>query len=354
MSDLFAPLSLRGASLRNRIVVSPMCQYSSQDGFANDWHFVHLGSRAVGGAALVFTEASAVTPEGRISPDDLGIYQDEHVEFLSRIVSFLHQQGALAGMQLAHAGRKASTDAPWRGGKPLDEAHRGWSPILAPSAVAFGDGYQVPKAMDEQDIRSVVAAFAKAAKRVLRAGFDVIEIHAAHGYLLHSFLSPLANRRTDRYGGPFENRIRIVCEVAAAVRGAWPEDKPLFVRISATDWKEGGWDIAQSVELGRKLKPLGVDLVDCSSGGIAPQIRIPTGPGYQVEFAERIRREAQIATAAVGMITSPQQADTIVRSGQADLVVMAREFLRQPYFPLLAAKQLGHDVAWPKQYERAK
>ncbi|MGZ4813179.1 MAG: NADH:flavin oxidoreductase/NADH oxidase [Terriglobales bacterium] len=354
MSDLFAPLSLRGASLRNRIVVSPMCQYSSQDGFANDWHFVHLGSRAVGGAALVFTEASAVTPEGRISPDDLGIYQDEHVEFLSRIVSFLHQQGALAGMQLAHAGRKASTDAPWRGGKPLDEAHRGWSPILAPSAVAFGDGYQVPKAMDEKDIRSVVAAFAKAAKRALRAGFDVIEIHAAHGYLLHSFLSPLANRRTDRYGGPFENRIRIVCEVAAAVRGAWPEDKPLFVRISATDWKEGGWDIAQSVELARKLKSLGVDLVDCSSGGIAPQIRIPTGPGYQVEFAERIRREAQIATAAVGMITSPQQADTIVRSGQADLVVMAREFLRQPYFPLLAAKQLGHDVAWPKQYERAK
>ncbi|MGZ4836732.1 MAG: NADH:flavin oxidoreductase/NADH oxidase [Terriglobales bacterium] len=354
MSDLFAPLSLRGASLRNRIVVSPMCQYSSQDGFANDWHFVHLGSRAVGGAALVFTEASAVTPEGRISPDDLGIYQDEHVEFLSRIVSFLRQQGALAGMQLAHAGRKASTDAPWRGGKPLAEGHRGWSPILAPSAVAFGDGYQVPKAMDEQDIRSVVAAFAKAAKRALRAGFDVIEIHAAHGYLLHSFLSPLANRRTDRYGGPFENRIRIVCEVAAAVRGAWPEDKPLFVRISATDWKEGGWDIAQSVELARKLKPLGVDLVDCSSGGIAPQIRIPTGPGYQVEFAERIRREAQIATAAVGMITSPQQADTIVRSGQADLVVMAREFLRQPYFPLLAAKQLGHDVAWPKQYERAK
>ena len=354
MSDLFAPLSLRGASLRNRIVVSPMCQYSSQDGFANDWHFVHLGSRAVGGAALVFTEASAVTPEGRISPDDLGIYQDEHVEFLSRIVSFLHQQGALAGMQLAHAGRKASTDAPWRGGKPLDEAHRGWSPILAPSAVAFGDGYQVPKAMDEQDIRSVVAAFAKAAKRVLRAGFDVIEIHAAHGYLLHSFLSPLANRRTDRYGGPFENRIRIVCEVAAAVRGAWPEDKPLFVRISATDWKEGGWDIAQSVELARKLKSLGVDLVDCSSGGIAPQIRIPTGPGYQVEFAERIRREAQIATAAVGMITSAQQADTIVRSGQADLVVMAREFLRQPYFPLLAAKQLGHEITWPKQYERAK
>jgi 2,4-dienoyl-CoA reductase-like NADH-dependent reductase (Old Yellow Enzyme family) len=354
MSDLFAPFPMRAATLRNRIVVSPMCQYASQDGFANDWHFVHLGSRAVGGAALVFTEASAVAPDGRISPDDLGIYRDEHVVFLSRIVKFIHAQGALAGMQLAHAGRKASTDAPWRGGKPLEEAHRGWRPILAPSALPFGDGYQAPKAMDESDIRAVVNAFAASAKRALDAGFDVIEIHSAHGYLLHSFLSPLSNQRTDRYGGSFANRTRLLCEVVSAVRGVWPQDKPLFVRISCTDWQEGAWDIAQSVELARQLKPLGVDLIDCSSGGIAPHIKIPVGAGYQVEFAERIRREAQIATGAVGMITSAQQADTIVRSGQAEVVILAREFLRQPYFPLLAAKQLGHEIAWPKQYERAK
>ena len=354
MSDLFAPLAMRGVTLRNRIVVSPMCQYSSTDGFATDWHFVHLGSRAVGGAALVFTEASAITAEGRISPDDLGIYKDEHVEFLARIVGFVHQQGALAGMQLAHAGRKASTDAPWRGGKPLDTAHRGWSPILAPSAIAFGEGYQVPKAMDESDIRAVVSGFVAAAKRALAAGFDVIELHSAHGYLLHSFLSPLANQRTDRYGGSFENRIRLLCEVVAAVRGVWPEEKPLWVRVSCTDWNEGAWDTAQSVELARRLKPMGVDLIDCSSGGIAPNIKIPAGPGYQVEFSERIRREAEIATGAVGMITAAQQADTIVRSGQADVVILAREFLREPYFPLLAAKQLGREIAWPKRYERAK
>jgi 2,4-dienoyl-CoA reductase-like NADH-dependent reductase (Old Yellow Enzyme family) len=354
MSDLFATLPIRGATLRNRIVVSPMCQYSSNDGFANDWHFVHLGSRAVGGAALVFTEASAVTPDGRISPDDLGIYKDDHVEFLSRIVKFIRAQGALAGMQLAHAGRKASTDAPWRGGKPLEEAHRGWRPILAPSAIPFGDSYQVPKVMDESDIRALIGAFAASAKRSQDAGFDVIEIHAAHGYLLHSFLSPLANQRSDRYGGSFANRIRLVCEVVSAVRGVWPQDKPLFVRISCTDWQEGAWDIAQSVELACQLKPLGVDLIDCSSGGIAPHIKIPVGAGYQVEFAERIRREAQIATGAVGMVTSAQQADTIVRSGQADAVILAREFLRQPYFPLLAARQLGNEIAWPKQYERAK
>jgi 2,4-dienoyl-CoA reductase-like NADH-dependent reductase (Old Yellow Enzyme family) len=354
MPDLFAPFTLRHANFRNRIVVSPMCQYSSEDGFANDWHFVHLGSRAVGGAALVFTEASAVAPDGRISPDDLGIYKDEHVEFLSRIVAFIHRQGALAGMQLAHAGRKASTDAPWRGGKPLDATHRGWGPILAPSAVPFGEGYQVPHAMTEDDIRNVVHAFADAVRRALAAGFDVIEIHSAHGYLLHSFLSPLSNRRSDRYGGAFDNRIRLLCEVVSAVRGAWPDDKPLFLRISCTDWTEGGWDIEQSVELARRLKPLGADLIDCSSGGVAPNIKIPMGPGYQTAFAERIRREAQIATGAVGMITSPQQADTIVRTGQADVVIMAREFLREPYFPLLAARELGKEAPWPKQYERAK
>ncbi len=354
MSKLFAPLKMRGVTLRNRIIVSPMCQYSSQDGFANDWHFVHLGSRAVGGAALVFTEASAVTADGRISPADLGIYKDEHIEFLSRIVKFIHAQGALAGMQLAHAGRKASTDAPWRGGKPVEEAHGGWRPIWAPSAIPFGEGYQVPKAMTETDICTVTAAFATAAKRALQAGFDVIEIHSAHGYLLHSFLSPLTNQRSDRFGGSLENRIRMLCEVTSAVRGAWPEDKPLWVRISATDWTEGAWEIEQSVELARQLKSLGVDLIDCSSGGIAPGIHIPVGPGYQVEFAERIRREVQIATGAVGMITSAQQADTIVRSGQADVVILAREFLRKPYFPLLAAKTLGKEIDWPKQYERAR
>ncbi|MGI9101917.1 MAG: NADH:flavin oxidoreductase/NADH oxidase [Terriglobales bacterium] len=354
MPDLFSPLKLRGVSLRNRIVVSPMCQYSSQDGFANDWHFVHLGSRAVGGAALVFTEASAVTPDGRISPDDLGIYKDEHIEFLSRIVKFIHAQGAAAGMQLAHAGRKGSTDAPWRGGGPLDEANRGWKPILAPSAIPFSPAHQVPKSMNERDIRDVVQAFAAAARRALAAGFDVVEIHAAHGYLLHSFFSPITNQRTDQYGGSFENCIRLVCEVTEAVRGAWPEDKPLWVRISSSDWQEGSWDIEQSVELARRLKKLGVDLIDCSSGGIAPGIKIPVGPGYQTAFAERIRREAQIATGSVGMITSPQQADTIARTGQADVVIMARQFLREPYWPLLAAKELGHDIEWPKQYERAK
>ncbi len=354
MTDLFTPLRLRGVEFRNRIVVSPMCQYSSQDGCANDWHFVHLGSRAVGGAALVFTEASAVTPEGRISPDDLGIWKDEHIDFLGRIVHFVGQQGAVAGMQLAHAGRKASTAAPWLGSAPLDEAHRGWRPVLAPSAIAFSPNHPVPTAMDDGQIRAAVRAFAAAAKRALQAGFDVLEIHAAHGYLLHEFLSPLTNRRDDRYGGSFENRIRLVCEVAEAVRGAWPEEKPLFIRISATDWLPDGWTIDESIELGRRLKPLGIDLVDCSSGGIAPQVKIPTGPGYQVEFAERIRREAQIATCAVGMITAPTQADTVIRSGQADMVMLAREFLRQPYWPLLAARELGRDAPWPQQYLRAK
>ncbi len=354
MSDLFAPLRLRSIEFRNRIVVSPMCQYSSDDGFANDWHFVHLGSRAVGGAALVFTEASAVTPEGRISPDDLGMWKDEHIEFLARIVRFLHQQGAAAGMQLAHAGRKASTAAPWLGSTPLDESHRGWRPVLAPSAVPFSPAHPVPHAMDEGQIRAAVRAFADAAGRALQAGFDVVEIHAAHGYLLHEFLSPLANRRDDRYGGSFENRIRFVCEVAEAARGVWPEDKPLFIRISATDWHDDGWTPDESVALAQRLKSVGVDLVDCSSGGIVPHAQIPMGPGYQTEFAERIRREARIATCAVGMITAPAQADSIIRSGQADMVMLAREFLRQPNWPLLAGRKLGRDAPWPKQYLRAK
>ena len=331
-----------------------MCQYSSHDGFASDWHLVHLGTRAVGGAALVFTEAAAVVPEGRISPEDLGIWKDEHVEMLSRITGFVRQQGAAAGIQLAHAGRKASTAAPWKGGKPLRKGDGGWSPIVAPSPIPFSDGYQVPHELSVDEIRKVVDSFAAAAKRALSAGFEVIELHAAHGYLMHEFLSPLSNQRKDQYGGSFENRIRIVCEMVSAVRNVWPEKQPLFVRISSTDWVEGGWDAKQSVELARRLKLLGVDLIDCSSGGNVPHVKIPTGPGYQTEFAEKIRREAEIMTGAVGMITSAQQADHIVRSGQADAVLLAREFLRQPYWPLQAAKVLGQKIQWPVQYERAR
>lgn len=354
MSHLFAPLVIRGVELRNRIVVSPMCQYSSSDGFASDWHLVHLGSRAVGGASLVFTEATAVTPEGRISPDDLGIWKLEHVERLVPIVEFIHAQGAAAGMQLAHAGRKASTDAPWRGGHSLDPQQRGWRPLYAPSAIALSPAYPVPEALDLAGIQAVVRAFADAARRADQAGFDVVELHAAHGYLLHEFLSPLSNRRTDQYGGPFENRIRLLCEVVEAVRTSWPEAKPLFIRISATDWIEGGWTVDDSVRMAAKVKTLGADLIDCSSGGLLPDARIPVGPGYQVEFAGRIRREAGMLACAVGMISAPEQADTIIRSGQADLVMMAREFLREPYWPLQAARQLGQEISWPAQYRRAK
>lgn len=354
MSDLFTELLIRGVTFRNRIIVSPMCQYSSSDGYANNWHFVHLGSRAVGGAALVMTEAAAVTPEGRISPDDLGLWKDDHVVFLSRMSEFIRAQGAASGVQLAHAGRKASTSAPWLGGAPLDEEHRGWRPVLAPSAVPFAPDHPVPKAMTGEDIQAAVAAFQAAAERALAAGFDVTEIHAAHGYLLHEFLSPLTNARTDAYGGSFENRIRLLCEVCSAVRTVWPEAKPLFVRLSVTDWQEEGWQLEDSILLARRLKATGVDLLDCSSGGIIPHVRIPTGPGYQTGLAERIRVEAGISTCAVGMITSPQQADTIIRTGQADMVMLAREFLRQPYWPLHAARELGKEAPWPKQYERAK
>ena len=351
---LFAPLKIRDISFRNRIVVSPMCQYSSNDGFANDWHFVHLGTRAVGGAALVFTEATAVTPDGRISPDDLGIWKDEHIEYLSRIVRFVEQQGAVAGMQLAHAGRKASTAAPWLGSHPVSEAERGWRPIFAPSAIPFSDKHQVPQALDEAGIRAIVRAFGEAAQRALHAGFHVLEIHSAHGYLLHSFLSPLSNRRQDSYGGSFENRTRILREVVSEIRSPWPERYPLFLRISATDYLEGGWDLEQSVELARQVKPLGVDLVDCSSGGLLPHVAIPSGSGYQTPFAQRIRNEAGILTGAVGMITAAEQADHIIRTGQADVVVLARELLRHPYWPLEAARKLGAETAWPKQYLRAK
>jgi 2,4-dienoyl-CoA reductase-like NADH-dependent reductase (Old Yellow Enzyme family) len=355
MADsLFSPLTIRGLTLPNRIAVSPMCEYSSIDGFANDWHLVHLGSRAVGGAGLVFTEATAVVPDGRISPEDLGIWKDEHIPMLARIASFIREHGAVAGMQLAHAGRKASTAAPWNGGKPIGVENGGWSPLVAPSAIPFAEGYQTPVALDEAGIRSLVASFADAARRALDAGVQVIEIHAAHGYLINEFLSPLSNTRTDAYGGSFENRTRFLRQIVEAVRAVWPDHLPLFVRISATEWTEGGWDIEQSVELARAVAPLGVDLIDCSSGGNVPRVRIPLGPGYQVPLAARVRAESGVPTGAVGLITSAPQADEIVRSGKADLVFLAREELRDPYFPLHAARELGAHIAWPKQYLRAK
>ncbi len=353
MTDLFAPLALRSVTLRNRMAVSPMCMYSAAEGRANDWHLVHLGARAAGGAALVIAEATAVEPRGRISPHDLGLWEDAQIEPLARIVRFVHEQGAAAGIQLAHAGRKASTGAPWDGGGPVPVTSGGWTPV-APSPVPFAEGDPTPEALDEAGIRGVIAAFAAAARRAQAAGFRVVEVHAAHGYLLHQFLSPLANRRTDAYGGGFENRTRLVREVVAAVRAAWPEALPLLVRISATDWVEGGWDVEQSVELCRGLRDLGVDLVDVSSGGQAPHAKVPVGPGYQTAFAERIRREAGIATGAVGMILSPEQADHVIRSGQADLVLLARELLRDPHFPLRAARALGRDGPWPRQYLRAR
>lgn len=355
MSDtgLFAPLEIRGVRFRNRVGVSPMCQYSSVDGFATDWHFVHLGSRAVGGAGLVVVESTAVTPEGRISPGDLGIWSDAHVEGLARCARFVGEHGAVPGIQLGHAGRKASTAPPWLGGKPLAEAEGGWRPVLAPSGIPFAPGWPEPEPLDAEGIRAVVAAFADGARRARDAGFRVVEVHAAHGYLLHQFLSPLSNRRADAYGGSFENRTRLVREVCEAVRGEWPEELPLFVRISATDWAEGGWDVEQSVALCEALGPLGVDLVDCSSGGLVPGVKIPVGPGYQTTFAERVRRGAGIATAAVGLITDAKQADEIVRDGRADLVLLARQLLRDPYWPLHAARHLGVEVEWPVQYRRA-
>jgi 2,4-dienoyl-CoA reductase-like NADH-dependent reductase (Old Yellow Enzyme family) len=349
---LFTPLTLRGVTLRNRIAVSPMCEYSSVDGFADDWHLVHLGSRAVGGAGLVITEAAAVTPEGRISPSDLGIWKDEHVAFLARCTAFIRAHGAAAGIQLAHAGRKASTARPWEGAHQVGTEAGGWTP-LAPSAIPFRPEDVTPTALDGAGIRAVVEAFVAATHRSLAAGFEVIELHAAHGYLLHSFLSPLCNQRSDEYGGSFDNRIRLLLEVTAAVRAAWPEHLPLFVRVSATDWVEGGWDLPQSVELARRLGPLGVDLVDCSSGGTVPGARIPAAPGYQVPFAEAIRRETGMRTGAVGLITEPAQADAVVASGQADLVLLARELLRDPYWPLHAARALGTKGPWPAQYLRA-
>jgi 2,4-dienoyl-CoA reductase-like NADH-dependent reductase (Old Yellow Enzyme family) len=352
-ATLFSPIAFRGVTLGNRIAVSPMCQYSSVDGFANDWHLVHLGSRAVGGAGLVFTEATAVLPEGRITPGDLGIWKDEHIPELARIVEFLHGQGAHAAVQLAHAGRKASMNVPWKGDRLLGVEEGGWTDVVAPSAVAFAEIYATPVELDAAGIVRVKEAFAAAAGRAVKAGFDILEIHSAHGYLLHEFLSPISNQRTDEYGGSFENRIRLLVETVDAVRGVWPEERPLFVRISSTDWTEGGWDVGQSVALAKVLKEHGVDLVDASSGGNVATAKIPVGPGYQVPFAAQIRREAGIATAAVGMITDAVQADTIIRAGEADLVSLAREFLRSPYWALDAAEELDVEVTWPAQYLRA-
>jgi 2,4-dienoyl-CoA reductase-like NADH-dependent reductase (Old Yellow Enzyme family) len=351
---LFAPLQLRALTLRNRIVVSPMCQYSSSDGFATDWHLVHLGGLAVGGASLVFSEATAVLPEGRISPHDLGIWDDAHVTMLRRITDFIHAQGAASGVQLAHAGRKASTARPWEGGGLVLPADGGWEDVMAPSAVPFADNYPQPHAMRAVDIARVVEGFRHGARRALAAGFQVVEVHAAHGYLLHEFLSPLANRRTDAYGGSFENRARLTLEVARAVRAVWPPEQPLFVRLSASDWVPGGWDVDQTVALARLLAADGVDLIDCSSGGLAAGARIPLGPGYQVPFARRVRHEAGVATGAVGLITTSAQAEQIVADGDADVVLLARELLRNPRWPLQAARELGVDIAWPKQYERAR
>ena len=351
---LFTPLTIHSVTLKNRIVISPMCQYSSDDGFANDWHLVHLGQRAVGGAALVFTEATAVTPEGRISPQDLGIWKDDHVEYMSRIAHFLTKNGAVGGVQLAHAGRKASTAAPWFGGHYITEAEGGWRPIYAPSPIPFSEKAVVPQELDKPGIVRICKAFADAARRVLDAGFQVIELHGAHGYLINEFLSSLSNKRTDEYGGSLENRTRFLREVTAEVRRVWPEGLPVFLRISATDWTEGGWTVEDSVAIARMMKPLGVDLVDCSSGGNAPGDRIPVGSGYQVPFSNRVRHDGDVLTGTVGMITAPAQADQIIRNGEADIVLLARESLRDPYWPLHAARTLGVDVPWPNQYLRAK
>jgi 2,4-dienoyl-CoA reductase-like NADH-dependent reductase (Old Yellow Enzyme family) len=352
--NLFDSFHIRDITFRNRIAVSPMCEYSSEDGFANDWHLVHLGSRAVGGAGTVLTEANAVLPEGRISPADLGIWSDAHIENLARIVGFLRQHGAIAGTQLAHAGFKASTPAPWlRDGQSVPIAEGGWRPVYSSTSKPFTPESIQPEALTPEGIAGVVRAFAEAARRALEAGFELVEIHAAHGYLVHQFLSPLVNTRADHYGGSFENRTRLLREIVEAVRRVWPERLPLWLRISASDWTEGGWTIEDSIALARRVKPLGVDLIDASSGGIVPAARIPLGPGYQTPFAERIRREAGILTGAVGMITSPEQAQHIVATGQADLVLLARELLRDPYWPLRAAHVLKQQAAWPKQYERA-
>lgn len=353
MPHLFSPLKIRSIELKNRIVVSPMCQYSADNGFANDWHLVHLGSRAVGGAALVITEATAVSPEGRISPGDLGIWSDEHIPILKRITTFIEEQGSIAGMQLAHAGRKASHAAPWTGGKALTKQEGGWQ-TLAPSALPFSEGEPIPAELGITEINTIKTDFRNAAARALKAGFKVIELHAAHGYLLNEFLSPHSNKRTDQYGGSFENRIRFLVELVETVRESWPLELPLFVRISATEWKEGAWSEEDSVKLAEILKDKAVDLIDCSTGGNIPNIKIPLVPMYQTPFAEHIKKQTGILTGAVGLITTPEEANHIIESGKADIVLLARELLRDPYFPFRAAHELKQEINWPVQYERAK
>lgn len=353
MSKLFSPLTIKDITFRNRIAISPMCQYSAEDGFANDWHLVHYGSRAVGGAALIIQEATGVSPEGRISPGDLGIYKEEHIEKLQQITSFIHEHGAVAGIQLAHAGRKAGCAKPWDGGKQLKENEGGWKKVSA-SALTFNPEDDAPEALDLNGISKIINDFKIAVRRSLEAGYKLVEIHAAHGYLIHQFLSPLSNHRTDNYGGSFENRIRLLMEIVKAVQTVWPPHLPLFVRISATDWAEGGWNIDEAVKLSSILKQNGVDLIDCSSGGLVPYQKIPLGPGYQVAFAERIKKETGILTGAVGLITEAQQAEDILSKDQADFIIIARASLRDPYFALKAAKILEDDIEWPLQYTRAK
>jgi 2,4-dienoyl-CoA reductase-like NADH-dependent reductase (Old Yellow Enzyme family) len=353
MVKLFEPLQIKSVTFKNRIAVSPMCEYSSEDGFSNDWHLVHLGSRAVGGAGLVIMEATAVSPEGRITPGDMGIWKDEHIANLKRITSFIHQNGAVAGIQLAHAGRKASNSVPWKGGKELPPDNGGWK-VLSASAIPFHEGADQPLSLNEEGIKKVISTFKAAAQRAHTAGFKVIEIHAAHGYLINQFLSPFSNQRIDDYGGSFENRIRLLIEIIEAIKTVWPADLPLFVRISATEWKEGGWDIEQSVQLSKLLKNLSVDLIDCSSGGNITNVKIPLVLGYQVPLSAKVKKEANILTGAVGLITNAHQAESILQNEQADIILLAREFLRDPYFPLHAARSLNVDVTWPIQYERAK
>ncbi|MEO8584073.1 MAG: NADH:flavin oxidoreductase/NADH oxidase [Flavitalea sp.] len=353
MAKLFEPLKIRSIQLKNRIAVSPMCEYSSVDGFANDWHLVHLGARAVGGAGLIISEATAVVPEGRISPDDLGIWKDEHIEFLKRITTFIIQHNAVPGIQLAHAGRKSSVSSPWKGNTPVPISEGGWQTV-GPSPVAFKPGDQVPHELSAEEIKAVTIAFKKAAKRALEAGFKVIEIHGAHGYLINEFLSPASNVRKDEYGGSFENRTRFLLEVIEAIRSVWPEEYPLLLRISASDWTEGGWTIDDSVALAKAVMNKGVDLIDCSSGGNVSRAPIVLKPLYQVSFAEQVKKESGILTGAVGLITTAEECEDIIATGKADLVFLARQVLRDPYFPLHAAKTLGADIKWPVQYERAK
>jgi 2,4-dienoyl-CoA reductase-like NADH-dependent reductase (Old Yellow Enzyme family) len=352
MSKLFSPITIKNITLKNRIVTSPMCQYSATDGFASDWHLVHLGTRAVGGVGMIIAEATAVSPEGRITPGDLGLWSDRHIDGLSRIVNFIHSQGAVAGIQIGHAGRKASCAVPWDGGQQLDVRNGGWQ-IVGPGNIPFLAGERAPEPLSREGIQKVISCFASAAGRALAAGFRVIEIHCAHGYLLHEFLSPLSNNRTDEYGASFENRIRLLTQVIGAVRKEWPAENPLFVRISATDWTEGGWTLEESVKLASILKDMGVDLIDCSSGGNVHNPKIPVAPGYQVPFSDAIRKTG-IMTGAVGFITTAGQAESILQEKKADLVLLARELLRNPYFALNAARELGEDAAWPVQYLRAK